>query len=155
MSTRVGVISDTHGLVRPQALRALEGSAVILVAGDVGKPSVLEALERVAPVMAIRGNVDVGTWARRLPDQRTAEIAGRRIHLVHDLAKLRIDPGREGIDAVVFGHSHRPTQYDRDGVLFFNPGSAGPRRFSLPIAVGRLHVGPEIVGEIVLLATDP
>lgn len=150
--TVVGVISDTHGLVRPEALSALRGSDVVLLAGDVGKEEVLRKLEGVAPLVAIRGNVDLGGWAKNLPDQRTVEIAGHKIHLLHNIAELHIDPAAEGIAVVVFGHSHQPTAYRKAGVLYFNPGSAGPRRFKLPISVGRLKLGPDAIeGEHVTL----
>ncbi len=139
MRTLVGVISDTHGLVRPEAIAALAGSELILHAGDVCGPEVLEELARIAPVVAVRGNNDRGGWARRLPLFRTLEISGYRIHLLHDLKELSVDASN--LDAVVSGHSHRPHAFRKEGVLFLNPGSAGPRRFKLPVALARLSVG--------------
>lgn len=134
----VGLISDTHGLVRPEALAALAGSAHIVHAGDIGGPAVLEALARIAPVTAVRGNNDLAPWAKGLRDTEVLEVVGTRIYVIHDLSELDLDPAAEGIDVVVSGHSHRPAEEVRDGVLYVNPGSAGPRRFSLPIALARL-----------------
>lgn len=136
----VGVISDTHGLVRPEALAALAGSDLILHAGDIGSAEVLAALGAIAPVTAVRGNNDRDAWADALPETESIEIGGVRIYLLHDLKTLAIDPKAAGIGVVISGHSHRPGKEIRDGVLYFNPGSAGPRRFRLPIAVGRLTV---------------
>lgn len=137
----VGVVSDTHGLVRPQALEALTGVDLIVHAGDVGSPEVLEALGTIAPVHAIRGNVDVGvSWARVLPDTDVVEAGEVRLYLIHDVGGLPIDPAAEGVDVVVCGHSHRPRMETEDGVLYFNPGSIGPRRFKLPVALGRLEI---------------
>ncbi len=141
MTTLIGVISDTHNLVRPEALAALKQSDLILHAGDVCRPEVLEELSRIAPVLAVRGNNDRGGWARALPLSRTLEISGFRIHVVHDLKELELDPRAEGFHAVVSGHSHRPSARRGEGVWFVNPGSAGPRRFRLPVAVARLSVG--------------
>jgi len=138
---RIGVISDTHDLVRPEALAELKRSDLILHAGDVCRPEVLEELGRIAPVVAVRGNNDRGGWARALPVSRTLDISGYRIHIVHDLKDLRLDPQAEGLHAIVSGHSHRPSAHRRNGVLFLNPGSAGPRRFKLPVAVAHLGVG--------------
>jgi uncharacterized protein len=137
---KIGLISDTHGLVRPEALAALEGSQLILHAGDVGRPEVLDALRAVAPVCAVRGNNDRGAWAQRLPERRTVRVANVLVHLVHDLSDLRIDPRRRGIALVVSGHSHRPVVRHEDGVVFANPGSAGPRRFSLPVSLARCEI---------------
>jgi uncharacterized protein len=134
----VGLISDTHGLMRPEALAALAGSAHVVHAGDIGDPAVLEALARIAPVTAVRGNNDLGPWAKKLRERETLEIAGTRIYVIHDLAELNLDPAAAGIDVVVSGHSHRPAEALRGGVLYVNPGSAGPRRFKLPIALARL-----------------
>lgn len=139
--TLVGVISDTHGWLRPEAVEFLRGSALIIHAGDVGAEEVLHGLQGIAPVRAVRGNVDTAPWARALPEVDLVEVAGRRIHVVHDLAELDIDPVAAGVDAVVYGHSHIPRSEDRDGVLYLNPGSAGPRRFRLPISLARLAVG--------------
>ncbi len=150
---RVGVIADTHALVRPEALAALAGAELILHAGDVGAPEVLDALARIAPVRAVRGNNDKGAWAKRLPESLAVDVAGRTIYMIHDVKELDVDPARAGFAAVVAGHSHRPRNEVVDGVLYFNPGSAGPRRFSLPITVGRLDVGRRsIAGTIIALA---
>ena len=135
---KVGVISDTHGLVRPEALEALQDSDVILHAGDIGGPHVLEALQALTAVIAVRGNSDTGPWAAALPEELALELAGVRLHLVHDVKKIRIDPEREGVQMVVAGHSHQAHKHRLGDVLFFNPGAAGPRRFSLPLSVGRL-----------------
>lgn len=150
---RVGVISDTHGLVRPAALAALAGSELVVHAGDVGSPEVLEALAAVAPVAAIRGNNDAGGWARALPETRVVEAGRARLFVLHALADLDRDAAAGGFAAVISGHSHRPSLERRDGVLFVNPGSAGPRRFRLPIAVARLTVGAGgvVEGELVTL----
>ena len=136
----VGVISDTHGLLRPEAMAALRGSDRIIHAGDVGGPGILDALSRLAPVTAVRGNVDGAAWAELLPAATTLELGGTRIHVVHDLADLDLDPLGAGIGVVVSGHSHRPGLRERDGVLFVNPGSAGRRRFSLPISLALLRI---------------
>ena len=136
----VGVISDTHGLLRPEAVAALRGSDRIIHAGDVGAPDILDALSRLAPVTAVRGNVDLAEWAQPLPRAATLELAGSRIHVLHDLADLGLDPRAAGIGVVVSGHSHRPGLRQRDGVLFVNPGSAGRRRFTLPISLARLRL---------------
>lgn len=136
----IGVISDTHGLVRPEALDALRGVDRILHAGDIGGPDVLHALEALAPVTAVRGNNDRGPWAEAIPATEAVEVAGAWLYVLHDLKELDLDPRVAGFTAVVSGHSHRPAQEERDGVLYFNPGSAGPRRFRLPVSVGRLTV---------------
>lgn len=136
---RIGVVSDTHGLLRPDAVRRLAGVDRILHAGDIGRPEVIEGLRAVAPVDAIRGNVDHGDWAAACPETLTVSLEGRRIHLVHALDWLRIDPA--SVDAVVFGHSHKPSLETRDGVLFLNPGSIGPRRFRLPVTLAILELG--------------
>ena len=136
----LGVISDTHGLVRPAALAALAGVERILHAGDIGGPEVLAALAAIAPVVAVRGNNDRGGWARALPAVATVEVGRHRLYLLHDRHDLAIDPVAEGLAAVITGHSHRPGQTREAGVLYLNPGSAGPRRFSLPISVARLRV---------------
>jgi putative phosphoesterase len=127
-------------LLRPEALAALRGSRHILHAGDIGDPAVLEALGRIAPVTAVRGNNDTGAWARKLPETEDLRVGNTRILVIHDLAQLDLDPAAEGFDVVVAGHSHRPKEELRDGVLYVNPGSAGPRRFKLPIAVARLEL---------------
>jgi len=136
----VGVISDTHGLLRPEATSALAGSRFIVHGGDVGGEGILNALTRVAPVTVVRGNTDTDAWGRGLPKTNTLEAAGVRIYVVHDIEDLDIDPGAAGVSVVVYGHSHRPTAEHREGVLFLNPGAAGPRRFRLPGTVARLTI---------------
>jgi len=148
---RVGVISDTHGLVRPEALKALAGSELIVHAGDVGGAEVLEALTKIAPVRAVRGNNDHGAWASRLPESDFVEVGGRTIYVIHDVKELDLDPAASGIAAVIAGHSHRPRNEVVGGVLYFNPGSAGPRRFSLPISVGRIDAGAQLTASIIEL----
>lgn len=135
---RVGLISDTHGLVRPAALAALAGCARILHAGDIGNETVLAALNDIAPVTAVRGNNDRGAWAARLPADEVVEIAGRLVYVLHDLDDL--DPVAAGFAAVISGHSHQPRHAVRDGVHYVNPGSAGPRRFKLPVTVAEFVV---------------
>ncbi|MDP3857637.1 MAG: metallophosphoesterase family protein [Stagnimonas sp.] len=137
---RIGVISDTHGLLRPQALAALRDCELILHAGDIGGPEVLEALAAIAPLAAIRGNNDTGPWAQAVPETRTVEAAGKRFYLLHDLKALALDPLAAGVDVIVSGHSHQPKCERRDGVLYLNPGSAGPRRWRLPITLACLRV---------------
>lgn len=137
---RVGLISDTHGLLRPEALEAMRGSDVIVHAGDIGDAGIIDALERIAPVVAVRGNNDMGGWASGIRDVETFEAGGISIHVIHDLAQIDIDPVASGVAVVVSGHSHRPSQALRDGVLYINPGSAGPRRFTLPISVGVISI---------------
>jgi putative phosphoesterase len=136
----VGVISDTHGLLRPQAVDALRGSDLILHAGDVGAAEVLDALRLVAPTTAIRGNVDTAIWATALPATDVISVGGVEIYMLHDRAALDLDPKAAGFAAIVFGHTHRPGAETRDGVLYLNPGSAGPRRFTLPVTVARLTI---------------
>lgn len=140
MSETIGVISDTHGLLRPEALAALQGCDRIIHAGDVGTAEVLDGLRMVAPAVAVRGNVDNDDFGRRLPRSRVVELEGHKIYVIHILAELAGDPAAAGMSAVVFGHSHKPSIEDRDGVLYLNPGSAGPRRFQLPATVARLSV---------------
>lgn len=134
----IGVISDTHGLLRPEALTALEGSEHILHAGDVGDPAILDRLRSIAPVTAIRGNIDISGPCSRLPAAELVEFAGRSVYMLHDRHALDLDPVAAGIAVVVSGHSHRPAMQWHKGILYFNPGSAGPRRFSLPVSVGSL-----------------
>jgi putative phosphoesterase len=136
----VGVISDTHGLLRPEAVAALRGSDLILHAGDVGKAAVLEALRTVAPTTAIRGNVDTAIWATALPATEVISVDGLELYMLHDRAALDLDPRAAGFAAVIYGHTHRPGAEVRHGVLYLNPGSAGPRRFSLPVTVARLTI---------------
>jgi uncharacterized protein len=147
----VGVISDTHGLVRPEALAALRGVDRIVHAGDIGGPDVLAALEAIAPVTAVRGNNDTGAWARALPETATLELEGRRLFVVHDVKQLK---GKPAADVVIAGHSHQPCNEERDGVLWLNPGSAGPRRFRLPIALARLRVGARTLEAAVITLVD-
>lgn len=136
----IGVISDTHGLLRPQAVTALRGSDFIIHAGDVGDPRILEELAAIAPVTAVRGNVDRGGWAEKLPSTNVLELAGLSIYVLHRAEDLDLKPEASGFAAVIYGHSHMPKQERKNGVLYFNPGSAGPRRFRLPITVGRIEV---------------
>ena len=148
----VGVISDTHGLLRPEAIEALRGSGLIVHAGDVGNTDVLERLRAIAPTVAVRGNVDTGAWAAALPATEVVEVEQVHLYVLHDISTLDLDPKAAGFAAVIYGHSHRPSAELRNGVLYLNPGSAGPRRFALPIAVARLHVvGAHVSHEIVEL----
>jgi hypothetical protein len=148
----VGVISDTHGLVRPEALEALAGSELIIHAGDVGGPEVLEELRRVAPVVAVRGNNDRGAWAESLAEYEAVEVNGAFVYVLHDLKELDIAPAAAGFRVVVSGHSHKPLAEERRGVLYLNPGSAGPRRFKLPVTVARLKLsGDDASAEIINL----
>ncbi len=148
----LGVISDTHGLLRPEAVEALRGSDHILHAGDVGAPEILASLVSMAPVTAVRGNVDTGTWARKLPATEVVELGGILIYVLHDLGQLDLKPETAGFRVVVYGHSHHPKIEEKNGVLYFNPGSAGPRRFRLPASVGRLRIEDgRIHGELVEL----
>jgi len=141
MTTVVGVISDTHGLVRPEAKTVLQACGTIVHAGDIGKPEVLEELREIAPVTAIRGNVDI--WAADMPDTKVVEIEGRCLYILHDVNELSVDPVSEGIDVVISGHSHKPKITETMGVLYLNPGSAGPRRFTLPVALALLTISSE------------
>jgi len=138
---KVGVISDTHGLLRPEAVELLRGSEHIIHAGDIGSPEIIPALEKIAPVTAIRGNVDTQPWARRFGETEVVEVEGLHIYVIHDVNALDLNPRAAGFAAVISGHSHQPKQEMKDGVLYFNPGSAGPRRFSLPVSIGRLEIG--------------
>ena len=143
---RVGVISDTHGLLRPEAMRALAGARHIIHAGDIGKPGIVEALAEIAPVTAIRGNVDTAAWAGDYPEKAVVELAGHRILVIHDRKQIRVLPAERGIDAVISGHSHQPGIERLDGVLYLNPGAAGPRRFRLPVTVALLELGGDGIG---------
>src|SRR6202790_332231 len=136
----LGAISDTHGLLRPEAVDALRGSDRILHAGDIGAPEILEALAKIAPVTAVRGNVDTASWARALPQTEVVEAGGVSIYILHDLGQLDLKPEAAGFRVVVYGHSHQPKMEEKNGVLYFNPGSSGPRRFRLPVSVGRLTI---------------
>ena len=148
----LGVISDTHGLVRPEALAALAGVERIVHAGDIGAPDVLDALGRIAPVTAVRGNNDRERWAADIPETDVLEIGDVSLSVLHDLHELDLDPRAAGFAAVIAGHSHQPRMEERDGVLYLNPGSAGPRRFKLPISLARLTVtGGHLRAELVTL----
>lgn len=136
----LGVISDTHGLLRPQAIEALRGSDRILHAGDVGAADIVETLAQVAPVTAIRGNIDTGAWAECLPETGVVEAGGVSIYMLHDLARLDLKPEAAGFRVVIYGHSHQAKMEEKNGVLYFNPGSAGPRRFHLPVSVGKMLI---------------
>ena len=136
----IGVISDTHGLLRPQAIQALAGVELIIHAGDIGDPKILRALKRIAPVQAVRGNTDRGAWAADLPQSLVVEVGGVHLYVLHELFCLDLDPAAAGLAAVIFGHSHSPHLERQNGVLFLNPGSAGPRRFTLPVSLARLFV---------------
>jgi uncharacterized protein len=138
--TAIGVISDTHGLLRPEAVRVLKGSDHIIHAGDIGDPAVLDELAAIAPLTAIRGNADRGAWTRRIPSTDVIEIAGVSIYVIHNLDELDLKPEAAGFAAVIYGHSHVPKIETKNGVLYFNPGSAGPRRFRLPITLGTIRV---------------
>jgi putative phosphoesterase len=151
----IGVISDTHGLLRPEAIVALKDSELIVHAGDVGDPQILERLRAVAPTRAVRGNVDAGSWANALPLTEVVEAGALQLYVLHNLSDLDLDPKAAGFAAVITGHTHRPLAEWRDDVLYLNPGSAGPRRFRLPIALARLHVdGSRLSHEIVQLRVD-
>jgi putative phosphoesterase len=151
---RVGLISDTHGLLRLEALAFLRGSDFIVHAGDIGDAAVLEELRRLAPLTAVRGNNDKGPWAKSLAETEVLEVGEVSIYVLHDLAELDLDPVAAGFRVVVCGHSHHPSVEDRDGVLYVNPGSSGPRRFKLPIAAAELQVaGSSVKARIVELAT--
>jgi uncharacterized protein len=149
---RIGVISDTHGLLRPQALAALRDCDRIIHAGDIGDPEILATLAGIAPVTAIRGNVDREPWARKIPPTNVLEVDNLSIYILHNLAELDLQPEAAGFAAVIYGHSHAPKQETKNGVMYFNPGSAGPKRFKLPVSVGRLMIESGAVrGEILHL----
>jgi putative phosphoesterase len=146
----LGVISDTHGLLRPEAVEALRDSDRIIHAGDIGAPEILKALTKIAPVTAIRGNVDTEPWARTLPETEILEAGGVSIYILHDIGRLDLKLEAAGFRVVVYGHSHQPKIEEKNGVLYFNPGSTGPRRFHLPVSVGTLtieagHVRAELI----------
>ena len=147
----VGVISDTHGLVRPQVLEALAGVEMILHAGDIGSQEVVDSLNRIAPVVAVRGNNDKGTWAALLPDWEVVEIGNVSIYMLHNVNEIDISPSGAGFQVVVSGHSHQPSVVEQRGVLYVNPGSAGPRRFTLPVSLAHLHVGATVKAQIIEL----
>jgi putative phosphoesterase len=143
MTFRIGIISDTHGLLRPEAERRLAGVDHIIHGGDIGRPEIIDALRRIAPVTAIRGNVDIGEWAAVYPETEVVRLAGKAIYVLHDLQTLRIDLIARGIDVVVSGHSHAPKIDTAGGVLYLNPGSAGRRRFRLPVTIATIEVSPK------------
>jgi putative phosphoesterase len=149
----LGIISDTHGLMRPEAIKALEGVKMIIHAGDVGTPEVLDALRAIAPVVAVRGNNDKGEWAHALPETEVVEVGDIALYVLHDVKTLDLDPVAAGFQVVISGHSHQPATANRQGVLFLNPGSAGPRRFKLPVSVARLIIhGDTLDAQLVELA---
>jgi putative phosphoesterase len=149
---RVGVISDTHGLLRPEALEALRGADLIVHAGDVGNAEVIDRLRGVAPTFAVRGNNDKGAWAAKLPPTASIQVGEIRLYVLHEISRLDLDPVARGLAVVVSGHSHRPSIERRDGILYLNPGSAGPRRFTLPISIARLDVvGERVRAKLVAL----
>jgi putative phosphoesterase len=149
----IGIISDTHGLVRPQALEALKDVDMILHAGDIGSQDVLDTLNEIAPVVAVRGNNDKADWARSLPDWEVVEVGAVSIYMLHDVKEIDISPSGAGFQVVVSGHSHRPAVAEQRGVLYVNPGSAGPRRFTLPVSLAHLHVaGEKVHAQIIELA---
>ncbi len=153
-TTTVGVISDTHGLLRPEAVAALQGSDYIIHAGDVGDPQILDKLAAIAPLTAVRGNVDHGAWAQKIPATNALEVGRVAIYVLHSLQELDLKPEAAKFAAVVHGHSHVPKQELKNGVLYFNPGSAGPKRFRLPVSVGRLIIEDgKIDAKILLLET--
>ncbi len=145
MTVRIAVISDTHGLLRPEATAALRGADLILHAGDIGSPEILAALRRVAPTRAVCGNNDRGAWAKRLPERLAVRLEGTRILVVHDRKSLDVERARAGFDVVVSGHSHQPCIERIDGIVYVNPGSAGPRRFRLPVSLARMTIAGDRV----------
>ncbi|MEE2710404.1 MAG: metallophosphoesterase family protein [Gemmatimonadota bacterium] len=148
----IGLISDTHGLMRPQAVKALRGSDLIIHGGDVGQPEILDTLESIAPVHTVRGNVDYEPWTQRLPNTKVVEAGDVLIYVLHNLYELNIDPDISGFRMVVYGHSHQPSIEEKRSVIYLNPGSAGPNRFSLPVSVARVTVtGNEIEAKIMEL----
>jgi uncharacterized protein len=148
----IGVISDTHGLLRPEAFQALHGSEHIIHAGDIGAPEIIAQLKKIAPVTAIRGNVDVQTWAREFPEAEVVELAGKTIYVIHDVNAMDLNPAAAGFAMVISGHSHQPRQETKNRVLYLNPGSAGPRRFKLPISVAKIRIdGDALAAEILVL----
>jgi putative phosphoesterase len=149
MTFRIGIISDTHGLLRPEAQRHLTGVDQIIHAGDIGRPDIIVALRKIAPVAAIRGNVDTGDWADEYGDTELMRLAGRAIFVLHDLKTLQIDPVALGVDVVISGHSHVPKIETVDRVLYLNPGSAGGRRFKLPITLATLEIGPDSLRPVI------
>lgn len=150
----VGVISDTHGLLRPEAVQVLRSVELIVHAGDIGKEHVLEELRQIAPVAAVRGNVDIARWATRLPETEVVKVGQVELYVLHNLDRLDLDPAAAGFQAVIYGHSHRPAVSERGGTLYLNPGSAGPRRFDLPVSVALLQIkGLSLQARLVQLET--
>ena len=148
----IGLIADTHGLMRPQALETLKGSDLIVHAGDIGKPEVIESLKALCPVRAIKGNNDAGAWAKALPETESIESGAVRLFVIHNVKELDGDPSLRGYQVVISGHSHKPSVSNHQGVLYVNPGSAGPRRFKLPVAVAKLCIrGSQVKAEIIEL----
>ena len=153
MRNTVGIISDTHGLLRPEAVEALAGADFIIHAGDIGSPEILDGVSRIAPVTAVRGNIDNGPWARALPLTAVLEVGACRLYVLHEIQALDLEPKATGFQAVITGHTHKPSAEVRGGVLFLNPGSAGPRRFKLPVTVARIEIdGLTLRHELVELA---
>ena len=151
---RIGLIADTHGLLRPEALAALADSDLLIHAGDIGKPEVVAALKKIAPLVAIKGNNDTDSWARHLPETKKITLGALKLYVIHNVKELSFDPAARGFGVVISGHSHKPMIQTKDNVLFVNPGSAGPQRFKLPICVGKLLVQGETVdAEIIELPT--
>ena len=142
---RIGIISDTHGLLRPEAIKQLAGADHIIHAGDIGAPEVIEGLRNIAPTTAIRGNIDVAEWSKDYPDTELVVLGGRALYVLHNLKEIQFDPAASGFDVVVSGHSHRPRIQTNNGVLYVNPGSAGPRRFKLPIAIAILTLSDRAI----------
>ena len=150
----IGIISDTHSLLRPEAITHLAGTDHIIHAGDIGAPEVMEGLRKIAPTTAIRGNIDAGDWAKDYPDTELVILGGRALYVLHNLNGIELDPTASGIDVVVSGHSHRPNIMTKNGVLYVNPGSAGPRRFKLPVALAFLTISDRtILPRILEIAT--
>jgi hypothetical protein len=146
----IGVISDTHGLLRREAVEKLRGSDHILHAGDIGSPEIIPELRKIAPVTAIRGNIDTQAWTKEFPETEVVELAGLHIYVIHDVKALNLNPKAAGFAAVISGHSHEPKEECKDGVLYFNPGSAGPRRFKLPISLGKIEISNGTLGTKIL-----
>ena len=150
MTNFIGVISDTHGLLRPEAIQALQGCDCIIHAGDIGRPEILDELRQIAPLHAVRGNIDKSEWATQIPETEVVCYQDQYIYVLHNLDHLDLDPAAAGFQVVISGHSHQPKIQKRNGVLYFNPGSAGPRRFTLPIVLGRLtYSSDQFAGEII------
>ncbi len=140
MSSKIGIIADTHGLLRDEAIENLKTCDFIFHAGDIGSPAILKGLRSIATTFAIRGNMDKGSWAKKLPEKDVVKIENKFFYLIHSLHDLDLDPSAAGFDAVITGHSHAPQSFEKKGVLYFNPGSAGPKRFRLPVTMGRITI---------------